>query len=345
MTDAPRPAPLTVALVAVPESTPATLYGLHEVLGSACVTWPLLMGGPPGVARLRPVLVAASREPFASPVGLPIAPEATLAEVPRADVVIVADLALPGDLDPKGRWPEVGAWLRAQYEGGAIVCAVCTGAVLLASAGLLDGVEATTHWSAADYLRRHFPDVRLRPERILLPTGPEHRIVTCGGSAAWEDLALYLITRFCGREEAVRTAKLYVFGDRSEGQALYAAMGRGRRHEDAAIARAQEWISEHYAEEHPVQRMAAAAGLGERTFARRFRAATGYAPVDYVQALRIEEAKQLLETTDLGTEDIAAAVGYQDPAFFRRLFKRRTGVTPARYRQRFGAVPRALTTS
>src|SRR5690606_13017428 len=185
-----------------------------------------------------------------------------------------------------------------------------------------------------------YPAVRLRPERILCPDGPEHRIITGGGASSWEELALYLIARCCGEAEAVRIAKIFVLGDRSEGQLPFAAMGRPRRHDDAVIGTCQAWIAEHYPVPNPVARMVERSGLSERTFKRRFKAATGYAPVDYVQALRIEEAKQLLETTREPTDAIARQVGYEDPAFFRRLFKRRTGITPARYRQRFQSLAR-----
>ena len=118
-------------------------------------------------------------------------------------------------------------------------------------------------------------------------------------------------------------------------------MVRPSQHDDAAVADCQSWIAENYAVANPVSRMVARSGLPERTFKRRFRAATGYAPVEYAQALRLEEAKQYLETTDLPIDDIGAAVGYGDPASFRRLFKRRAGLTPARYRQRFRAVGHA----
>ena len=113
-----------------------------------------------------------------------------------------------------------------------------------------------------------------------------------------------------------------------------------RQHEDASIAAAQLWIADSYTAANPVSRMAEVARLPERTFSRRFRKATGYGPVEYVQALRLEEAKQMLETTTEPTESIALAVGYVDPVFFRRLFKRLVGITPGRYRQRFAAMPR-----
>jgi transcriptional regulator GlxA family with amidase domain len=331
---------ISISLLALPESTPAALYGLYEVFSSVGSVWSELTGESITGPKLVPRIVSPDGQAFQCAIGLPIAPQASLEETAHTDIVVVTDLTLTAINDPRGRWPAAARWLREQFDGGATICSVCTGSVLLADSGLLNGYEATTHWSASDLFRRHFPGVRLRPERILLPSGPEHRIVTSGGASSWEDLALYLIARYCGEAEAVRTAKIFLFGDRSEGQAAYAVAGQGRRHEDAVIAQCQTWIAEHYAGDNPVSRMVAQAGLPERTFKRRFRAATGYAPVEYVQTLRIEEAKQLLETTGEPTDTIAHMVGYDDPAFFRRLFKRRTGITPARYRQRFQSIAR-----
>jgi transcriptional regulator GlxA family with amidase domain len=326
--------PVSVSLLALGETTASTLYGLHEVFSAVGVAWAELTGEAGATRRMEPRIVAAGTQTFTTDIGIPIAPQASIDEVARCDVVIVTDLALPTDTDPRGKWPRETAWLRGQFERNALVCSVCTGAVFLAEAGILDGCEATTHWSAAGLLKTCYPAVRVRPERILCPAGPEHRIVTCGGASSWEDLALHLVARFCGAAEAVRIAKIFVIGDRSDGQLPFSAMGT-RSHEDAVIGKCQQWIAEHYGGPHPVSRMVARSGLAERTFKRRFKLATGYAPVDYVQALRMEEAKQILETSDAPTDAVAHMVGYEDPAFFRRLFKRLTGITPARYRQRF----------
>jgi transcriptional regulator GlxA family with amidase domain len=333
--------PLSVSLLALPETTPAALYGLYEVFACVGVIWPELTGEPIGESRFVPRIVAPKRKTFQCALGVPIAPHAAIDDVARTDIVIVTDVSLGVVGDPRGRWPEAAAWLRAQFEGGAIVCSICTGSILLAEAGLLDGAEATTHWSAIDLFRTCYPRVIIRPERILSPSGPEHRVITGGGASSWEELALYLIARFCGEAEAVRIAKVFVFGDRSDGQMLFAARARPRRSDDAVISRCLAWIADHYQADNPVARMAKQSSLPERTFNRRFKAATGYAPVEYVQLLRLEEAKQLLETTGEPTDSIAQAVGYEDPAFFRRLFKRQTGVTPARYRQRFQPIAKA----
>lgn len=330
--------PISISLLALPETTPTSLYGFYEVFTAVGTAWEMLTGQSTGLAQPSVRLVSARSRSFKSALGLTIAPQATFAEMKRSDLVIVTDLALPPETDPRGRWPEATAWLRAQYRQGALVGSVCTGSILLAEAGLLDGAEATTHWSACDLFERCYPAVKLRPERILSPAGEAHRIITAGGTGSWENLALYLVTRFFGEAEALRIAKIFLFGDRSDGQLPFAALSRPRRHSDAAIARCQSWIADHYAVGNPVAQMVRHSGLPERTFKRRFKAATGYAPVEYVQALRIEEAKQQLESTGAPIDSIARDVGYEDPTFFRRLFKRRTGVTPARYRQRFRSV-------
>jgi transcriptional regulator GlxA family with amidase domain len=133
-------------------------------------------------------------------------------------------------------------------------------------------------------------------------------------------------------------ARVFGIGDKSDGQLPFTAMARPHQHNDGAIEQAQLWISDNYTSTSPVARMAAVAGLPERTFSRRFRRATGYGPVEYVQALRLEEAKQMLEATEEPTDAVALAVGYADPVFFRRMFKRHVGESPARYRQRFSRV-------
>ena len=136
----------------------------------------------------------------------------------------------------------------------------------------------------------------------------------------------------------MRTAKIHMFADHSDGQLPFAVIAPNRQHSDAVIGDCQAWISGNYACENPVASMCARSGLNPRTFARRFMAATGYHPVEYVQTVRIEEAKELLESNAVRVEEVGRAVGYADPTFFRRLFKRKAGVAPAAYRRKFGAI-------
>jgi transcriptional regulator GlxA family with amidase domain len=302
-------------------------FGLHEVLGDAGTNKEALS------RPIHPVLVASRRGPYRSSTGLQVTPEGDL-KGDCTDVVIVCDIHLNRDEIPEGRWRDEIAWVRRHVDNGALVCSTCSGAVLLAEAGLLDGAEAASHWTMADLFRDRYPNVHFKPERILCDSGLGGQLITTGGASSWQDLALYLIGRFCGAEEAARIARLFLLGDRGYGQLPFASMARPRQHSDAVISKIQAWLVDNYATPNPVSVMAERSGLSERSFKRRFSAATGYTPIEYVQALRIEEAKQMLETEDVAIEDVSASVGYEDPTFFRRLFKRRTGVTPAQYRQR-----------
>lgn len=302
-------------------------FGLHEVLGDT------LRNGRALSRAIQPALVAREQGSFRSSTGLQVTPEQGLHGA-CADVVVVCDIHLDQDESPQGRWREEIAWVHRHIAAGALVCSTCSGSVLLAEAGLLDGAEAASHWSMADLFRDRYPTVRFRPERILCDSGRAGQLVTTGGASAWQDLALYLIARFCGAEEAARVARLFLLGDRGYGQLPFASMARPRQHSDAAISRIQAWLVDNYATPNPVSAMIERSGLSVRSFKRRFSAATGYTPVEYVQALRVEEAKQMLEREAVTIEEISASVGYEDPTFFRRLFKRRAGVTPAQYRQR-----------
>jgi transcriptional regulator GlxA family with amidase domain len=329
------PPQISVCLLAVPEVSAGVLNNFFEVFSFVGYGWELLTGNPGSQRRMVPSVVARARTPFRNSVGLPVAPDLSLAEARRANVVIVPDLSLPWDADIGGRWPAEVAWLKEQRASGALICSVCTGSLMLAEAGLLDGIEATSHWAVADQFRRCYPNVSLRPERLLVTSGVGHQIVTTGGPASWHELAVYLIARFCGEDEARRVAKVFIFGDKADGQLPFAARVRPPQHDDAAVTAAQDWIALNYTTENPVENMTRVSGLSSRTFKRRFAAATGYAPLDYVQSLRIEEAKQMLETSDLSIDAIAAEVGYSEPAAFRRLFKRATSIAPLQYRQRF----------
>ncbi len=311
------------------------VYGLYEVLGSVGKIWPQLTGETEKVRGIAPQIVAKTAEPFTSVIGVPMTPQSAIGDNHDADVVIVCDIELPLRGSPQGRWTEEIAWVRAALARGALVCSTCSGSVLLAEAGLLDGCDAASHWSAAELFRDRYTAVHFRPDRILCDSGHEGRLLTAGGASSWQDLSLYLIGRYCGSAEAMRAAKIFLIGDRSGGQLPFAAMTRPRQHDDAVIAESQTWIADHYPEANPVTKMVIQSGLAERTFKRRFTKATGYTPVNYVQAIRIEEAKQMLETTQDSIDDIAADVGYEDPTFFRRLFKRITSLSPAQYRQRF----------
>ena len=234
-----------------------------------------------------------------------------------------------------GRHDEIKTWLRDQYRSGATIYSACSGSVLLASTGLLDGREATSHWGYEDLFRRRFPAVRFNPEPSLCFADQAGRIVTAGGTSSWHDLAIHIISRHCSPGEALRIAKVYLLKWHAEGQLPYASLKRVQPHADAAVRRAEKWLEEHYRDEDAVLSAVVACGVAERSIKRRFKAATGCTLMGYVQNLRIEEAKRLLETTRLAADDVGVQVGYENIAFFRRLFRRLTGLSPAQYRRMF----------
>ena len=201
---------------------------------------------------------------------------------------------------------------------------------------MLNGQDATSHWGYFEELRFDYPQVRWRIEKSLCVSGEDDQFVTSGGATAWQELALYIIARFCGVEQAARTAKLWLIPSRDDGQAPFAALTPGIPHEDGVVRDCQVWIADNYADANPITAMVALSALPPTTFARRFKRATGYRPMDYVHILRVEEAKQMLETGDESIDWIGREVGYEDPASFRRIFKRKVGLTPSIYRRGFG---------
>jgi transcriptional regulator GlxA family with amidase domain len=280
-------------------------------------------------------IVAATKTPFRCFGNVLLEPAAGIDEIDFADIVIVCDMFQPIDATPCGRYPDEIKWLKRMHSAGALLGSVCTGSLALAETGLLDGHDSATHWAYHKVFREYYPKVKLREDAILCLSAENDRIVTAGGTTSWQELSLYLIRRFGSARQAILTTKVFLLGDRSDGQLPFTLALPRSQTSDAAIAEAQEWISANYACINPVTQMAAKCGLSARTFTRRFRAATGIDPIDYVQSLRIEEARQLLDAGSLRIEEIGHAVGYEDSSSFRRLFKRELGITPAAYRRKF----------
>jgi transcriptional regulator GlxA family with amidase domain len=266
-----------------------------------------------------------------SPYGLTIQPETSLADVERTDIVVVPTSGL--DLDLK--LVENSAllpWLRRHYDQGAYIAGVCMGAAYLAEAGLLDGRLATTHWAVCDSLQARWPKVKWRSDLFVTE---DSRLLCSGGVYASMDVSLYLVEKLCGHEVAVQTAKALLLPMPRVHQSGYAMLPVSQAHDDERIRAAESLLHQNLREGILTGRLAEHAGLSDRTFVRRFKAATGRMPATYLQALRVEAAKAMLERDDRPIQSISSEVGYDDVAFFRELFKRTTGMTPAQYRANF----------
>lgn len=335
-----------IALLAVPETSASVLYGMYDLFRSAGRDWYMAIGGDEGPGVVQPVVVAAREGSFPIVNGVNVTPETTIDRIRCPDVVVVPDLAVdPYASFDHARFGAEITWLRSCHASGAVLASACSGALLFAEAGLLDGCDATTHWAYADAIARRHPRIRMRAENALVVTGEGHRLIMAGGGSTWSDLALYLIARLAGIEQAMNTARMNLVEWHTVGQQPYARLARSRQSTDAVIARCQVWIAEHYQEPAPVAAMVRLSGLPERTFKRRFQRATGLSPLEYVHTLRLEEAKQMLEAGGEPVEAIANAVGYEDAGFFGRLFRRKVGLGPIQYRRRFGMMRRSLLTA
>lgn len=334
--------PTNIAILIFPETSGSVVYGLYDLFLSAGRDWDIVTSGRPGPELIRPLLVAGKPGPLSICNKVVVTPHLSLEQCPEVEIICVPEVNLPPGEPLADRYRTEIAWLRARYKKGTTLAAACSGAMLFAEAGLLDNYEATTHWAWCDVMRKRFPKVTVHAQRALVASGEAQRLIMAGGGTSWLDLALYLIARTAGVEAAMQVARINLIDWHHIGQQPFACLARTRQVEDANIARCQVWIAENYDKANPVTAMIRLSGLAERSFKRRFKQATGMAPLEYVHAIRLEEAKHMLETSDLSIEAIANQAGYEDAGYFSRLFRRKVNLSPAQYRRRFGALRKTL---
>lgn len=327
--------PLETLVLALPETAGSALYGLVDLLTSTGSIWQMLARTEVIALPFHVRIASLSTRSLRCGNGIPVAPGVSIRDDPSADIIIIPQLWLGPDEHLGGRYPEVTAWIRERYTRGASIYSVCSGALLLAETGLLDGREATSHWGYQELFVRRYPKIRFRPEPSICFADAAGRLVTAGGSTSWHDLVLHIISRHVGPAEAQHIAQAYLLKTHEEGQLPYRPLVKPLPHPDAAVRECELWLTKHFRESRAVARVVAHSRLAERTLKRRFKAATGLALIDYLQNLRIEEAKRLLGSSKRSADAISAEVGYEDASFFRRLFKRRTGLRPLHYRRMF----------
>jgi transcriptional regulator GlxA family with amidase domain len=257
--------------------------------------------------------------------------DAALADIAHTDLVLIPGFlftlreALPGF----GRY---GDWLRRQHAQGAVLATMCTATFLLAENGLLSGARATTHWAFAELFRKRYPDVKMDERATLCE---DNRLITSGGASAAMDLLLHLIRRYGSLDLAQKCGRYLLIDNARSEQSVYVLWSMPKSHGDADILRVQNWLEENYDKPLCMDELAPRFGFGVRNFMRRFKEATGYTPLAYLQTLRLEKAKHLLESTRMSLDSITFKVGYEDSNSFRRLFQQRVGLLPASYRKKF----------
>ncbi|MFD3496826.1 GlxA family transcriptional regulator [Streptomyces sp. NPDC058676] len=284
----------------------------------------------PGTYRIRTASLDGA--PVRTSSGLTLVPDETLGETPRPHTLLV-----PGGQGTRNPAPRLTGWLREHGPRARRLVSVCTGAILLAEAGLLDGRRATTHWAYCDKLARDHPAIEVDADPIYVRDG---HVATSAGVTSGIDLALALVEEDLGRDVALAVARhLVVFLRRPGNQAQFSAQLTAQTAQREPLREVQQWITEHPADDLGVESLAERARLSPRHFARAFRDETGMTPGRYVDRVRLEHARRLLEDTGDGVEEISRASGYGTPEAMRRAFLKALGAAPTEYRRRFRPAP------
>lgn len=262
---------LVTAVVVTPETGTAGSFIIMDLLAAVGTLWETLHGDDPRPAFFLPRLVSIDGQPYRDLHGVTIHPHGSFEDFPNPDIVMIPELAIDPWKPLPNSFSAVADWIKSAHQQGALVASLCSGSMLLSETGLLEGEDATSHWGYCDAISSRHPGIRMRKERVLVPAGEGHRLITTGGFASWHDLLLYLVGRLAGPEEARRLAKLFLLDWHADGQLPYAALTVGMRHNDSLVTASQVWVADNYAVPNPVAEMAAQSGLTERSFLRRFK--------------------------------------------------------------------------
>lgn len=259
---------------------------------------------------------------------------APLQAIDKAGIIILPSFAEQDDY-AIGKNREALDWVISQFSAGAEVASLCTGTFLLAATGLLNGKPCATHWKAAAYFRRLFPELELHTNKILTD---QQGVYTAGGAISSLNLALYIVEKYCGREAALYCARVLQIDIERDSQSSFIMFEGLKDHKDNVIRNIQEFIEQHIGDRLTVDQLAVHCSMDRINFTRRFKKATQLSPADYVQRVKVEGAKRLFESTDQQINEVMYKVGYIDVKAFRQLFKKIAGMTPGDYRNKFSKV-------
>jgi len=318
-----------VTILAMFNTMASTVMGPMDIFFQAGVIWNYFQGKKPR-PFFKTEIVTIDGNPFKCLNGTVISPDGSIRDVDATDLIIVSSiLNIEKTLKYEG---EVLDWLTHHYRQGSHIATICTGAFVLAETGLLNGKTATTHWGAADEFRQRYPGIDLKPERLITDEGD---LFCSGGMNAGSDLSLYLVEKYCGHDVALQSSKAMISDIGRTLQTPYSIFQFQKDHNDTEMLSVQKLMEEDFHESYPYEELARRFGMSRRTFERRFKAATGDTPLIYLQRVRVEAAKRMMETQTLSFDEIAYRVGYEDASAFRKIFLRQTGVRPTEYKRRF----------
>jgi len=322
--------PLRIGIVVYQNCTSSMVTGFWDIVTLANQ----LLSQQSGRKLFELELVGASKSPIQSFSGLTFTPYRTIQSQNNYNVVYVPGFI--GDADAViMEEQKIIRWLRRMNERRTILSAACNGNFLLASSGALDNKKATTHWSLIQKFRYTFKNVTLEPEKIIVDNGS---VISAAGVTAYFNLALHLIQRFSNREIALACAKVFLVDAGRKIQTPYQIFQFSKAHGDDSIVKIQDWMENNYEKKISLDTLADLGVMGKKTLLRRFKKSTGETPQMYLQKLRIETAKRLLESKDITFSEVTWKVGYIDVSSFHKAFKSETGLTPMDYRGRFSMI-------
>lgn len=276
-------------------------------------------------------MAAVTKEAVNTNEGVQIKPTTVFDSVTRTDIILIPP-RIGAHLPGQDELSCIVPWLLNSYKKGTRIGAMCTGTFVLAETGLLDGKTATTNWLFVNKFRSRFPNVILKPERILTE---DDGLICSGAITAMYNLALYVIEIFGSRELSRECSQVLLVDPNRKSQLPYMATAFRKDHGDDQILKAQQWIEDNFSSKFTLDDVADLVGMSHRNFKRRFKQATGENPLRYLQQLRLEMAKSLLEKSMESIEIITQDIGYEDSRTFRRLFRQYTSLSPREYRARF----------
>jgi len=304
----------------------SSITGSFEILTRANAYWQRM-----GNKALFEVCIAGFMPELKSGVGFFSIHPADITDIRKTDLIIIPSLSYDYDHVLKENTALIH-WIEAQYRNGAEIASICTGAFLLAATGLLEGKTCSTHWNAAADFRRLFPNIDLQVNKLI---AVEKGIYTNGGAYSFLNLMLFLVEKYVDRATAIYCSKVFQIEIERTLQSPFFIFQAQKNHGDTLIGRAQTYIEEHLDERISFEELAAELATSRRNFDRRFIKATGNTPVEYLQRVKVEAAKNSLEQGQKSISDVMHEVGYADDKAFREVFKKITGLSPLEYKAKF----------
>ena len=260
-----------------------------------------------------------------------VRPRTNVSTIKRTDLIIVPSLNHNYERAIEGNQSLID-WLLQQYKNGTEIASICTGAFLLAAAGLLDGKNCSTHWAASENFRKKFPKINLQTDKLITD---EHGIYTNGGAYSFLILIIYLVEKYYDRLTAIFCSKVFQIEMDRQSQSSFIIFKGQKMHGDEIVKEAQNYIENKPEEKISIVEIASRFPVSRRQFDRRFIKATGNTPLEYAQRVKIEVAKKYLETTRKTINEVMYEVGYSDEKAFREVFRKITGLSPLEYKERY----------